>query len=161
MTLSSAGRPPVWMAATTDAGIRRAARLADAWLADPTATPDELRARRELYEQERGGPPAELPAIRDVVVAPTDEEAAELGRALTDPGSGTTGALTAGLADAPGRYVVGGPETAAGQLRAVLDAGVDHVIFRVQRVGITHAQALRTLDLLAREVIPGAVGVAA
>ena len=110
VTLAVRPRPPIWLAAATDGGVRRAARLGDTWLAGPTATLDDIRRQTELFEAEHGARPAERPAIRDVVVAPTDEEAAELGRTLTDPSSGTTGALTAGLAaPASERYIVGGP----------------------------------------------------
>jgi hypothetical protein len=51
-------------------------------------------------------------------------------------------------------YIVGGPETAARELQAVLDAGATHVIFRVQRPGISLEHAMRTLELLAANVLP-------
>jgi alkanesulfonate monooxygenase SsuD/methylene tetrahydromethanopterin reductase-like flavin-dependent oxidoreductase (luciferase family) len=37
-------RPPVWLAANGDAGVRRAARLGDAWLMNPHADPGDARA---------------------------------------------------------------------------------------------------------------------
>ena len=92
-----------------------------------------------------------MPALREAVVAPTDDEALALASSFFDP----RGTSSAGRVEhEPGRYIVGGPETAARELQAVLDAGVDHVIFRVQRPGISLDDAFQTLELLARNVIP-------
>ncbi len=147
LTLRPEPRPELWVAATSDNGVRRAAELGDAWLVAPSTPVAEIRRLRALL----GPEPRTLPALREAVVAPTDEEALALAKPFFDP----TGTSSAGrIEHEPGRYIVGGPETAARELRALLDAGVDHVIFRVQRPGITHRDAIRTLELLASEVLP-------
>ena len=151
LTLCPRPRPEIWVAATADAGVRRAAEIGDAWLVAPSATVSEIRRQRALLAELLGGEPAQLPAMREAVVAPTDEEAAALAEPFLVP-QGTSSIGTVDLE--PGRYIVGGPETAARELRTVLDSGVDHVIFRVQRPGISHRDAIRTLELLASDVLP-------
>ena len=78
-------RPPIWLAANADAGVRRAARLGDAWLVNPHGSLGELERQVGLYRRERGGPPGEVPVVREAVVAPTDEEAEALARAHLAP----------------------------------------------------------------------------
>src|SRR5439155_19672081 len=81
-------RPPVWLAANGDAGVRRAARLGDAWLMNPHATLATLERQLELFRSTRrelGRPPAaETPLIKECYVAPeaataTTEAAALIG----------------------------------------------------------------------------------
>ena len=70
---------PVWVAANRDAAVRRAARVGDAWLMNPHTTLDELERQHGVFvaaREEAGLPaPEEVPALREVCVAPTDEEA--------------------------------------------------------------------------------------
>jgi alkanesulfonate monooxygenase SsuD/methylene tetrahydromethanopterin reductase-like flavin-dependent oxidoreductase (luciferase family) len=60
--------PPIWMAANADAAVRRAARLADAWLVNNHASLGTLERQMGIYRDELarcGRPfPAELPMIR-------------------------------------------------------------------------------------------------
>lgn len=145
-------RPPIWVAGTTDAAVRRGASLGDTWFVGPGTPPAEIRRLAALFAEARGGDaPSELPAIRDVCVAETDTAAREAARPLFQP-RGTSALVDRGVDD--GRFIVGGPETAARQLRELLDTGVTHVLFRVQRVGVTHSEALRSLEILARDVVP-------
>ena len=46
-------RPPVWLAANTDVGVRRAARLGDAWLMNPHTTLDALARQVALFRETR------------------------------------------------------------------------------------------------------------
>jgi alkanesulfonate monooxygenase SsuD/methylene tetrahydromethanopterin reductase-like flavin-dependent oxidoreductase (luciferase family) len=75
-------RPPIWMAANSDTAVRRAARLADAWVINPHATVETITRQLEIYRTTRAeegmGEPEELPAIREVFCAPTRQEAREL-----------------------------------------------------------------------------------
>lgn len=155
LTLRPVPRPELWVAATTEAGIERAASLGDAWLAAPSARVSEIRRGREVLTARLGHEPAELPALREAVVAPTHAEAVALAGPFLDP-RGTSSAGRVSLE--PGRYIVGGPGEAAGELEALFEAGVDHVIFRVQRPGISYRQAIRTIELLASDVIPSVAG---
>src|SRR5207249_3881070 len=67
-------RPPIWLAANSDSGVRRAARLGDAWLMNPHATLSTLERQLELFRatrRELGRPPAvETPLIKECYVAP-------------------------------------------------------------------------------------------
>lgn len=44
--------PPVWIAAWTEAGVRRAARLGDAWIADPLHSMGAVCALNDVYREE-------------------------------------------------------------------------------------------------------------
>jgi alkanesulfonate monooxygenase SsuD/methylene tetrahydromethanopterin reductase-like flavin-dependent oxidoreductase (luciferase family) len=70
--------------ADSDAGVRRAARLGDAWLVNPHTRLDELDWQMRLYRAERAQrwlpAPAALPVLREVCVAATDEQAIEIAR---------------------------------------------------------------------------------
>ena len=58
--------------------------------------------------------------------------------------------LTAG-----GRFVLGSPQTCAAILSEHVDRlGADHFICRLQRPGMPQQQVLRSMRLLAREVLP-------
>jgi len=62
-------RPPIWLAANTDIGVRRAARLGDAWLMNPHTTLDALARQLALFRETRraeGRPPGrETPTIKE------------------------------------------------------------------------------------------------
>src|SRR5262249_61002850 len=81
-------RPPIWMAANSDGGVRRAARLGDAWLMNPHATMATLERQVELFRSTRrelGRPAAiETPLIKECYVAP--DAATALPEAAPSPG---------------------------------------------------------------------------
>jgi alkanesulfonate monooxygenase SsuD/methylene tetrahydromethanopterin reductase-like flavin-dependent oxidoreductase (luciferase family) len=175
LTLRPPGPVPLWVAANRDVAVRRAARLGDAWLLNPHTTLDELERQMGVFaaaREEAGRPPAtEVPALREVCVAPTDEEAmavagahlqgkyaayVEWGQSDVMPGSDTLRRaweeLTAG-----GRFIIGSPET-CGRLIAehVERVGVTELVCRVQWPGMDSELALRSMRLLAEEALPSA-----
>lgn len=164
--------PPVWMAANSDAAVRRAARLADVWLINPHATLATVRRQLDLFRQARAAvglaAPAELPAIREVFCAPTRAQA----RALAEPYLAAKYDVYAAWGqdevmpdhdrfDVPfeqlagDRFVLGTPEDC---LRALLpwrdQLGVNHFIVRTHWSGMPVEHALQSIDLLSRDVIP-------
>lgn len=160
-------RPPIWMAANSDAAIKRAARLADTWFVSPHASIGELERQVALFRGIRGFPPYELPAMREVCIRETDEEAIEVSRSFLDNkyksyvSWGQSEALPA--ADTlrrewdelrQGRFIIGSPETALEQIRN-LEArlGVTHLICRVQWPGLPHEEAMETLRLMKDKVM--------
>ncbi len=162
-------RPPIWMAANSDAAVRRAARLADTWFVNPHASVAEVERQLALFRAERGSEPAELPMLREACVAPTDEEALAIARPYLAPkyeayvewGQSDvlppTDTLRRGWEELrAGRFIVGSSETATEQIRALSALGVTELVLRVQWPGLPQRDALRTLDLLASEVIPHA-----
>ncbi len=126
-------RIPVWIAADGDRAVRRAARHADAWLVSPHVTGTTIQRQLALGRAARRDagvlPSEELPIVREVCVAPTDEEAVatcrpflepkyrtyvEWGQDTALPGDDTIARRwTELIAD---RFVIGSPETCARQL---------------------------------------------
>lgn len=162
-------RPPIWMAANGDAAVRRAARLADTWFVNPHATVAEVERQLALYRAARGSEPDELPMLREACIAPTEEEAlavahpylapkyeayVDWGQSDVLPPSDTLRREWDELR--AGRFIVGTPETAAEQIRALSNLGVTELVLRVQWPGMPQRDALRTLELLATEVLPRA-----
>ena len=162
-------RPPIWMAANSDAAVRRAARLADTWFVNPHASIAEVERQLALFRAERGSDPDELPMLREVCIARTEEEALAVARPYLAPkyeayvnwGQSDVLPPTDSLRREwdelrAGRFIVGAPETAAEQIRALADLGVTELVLRVQWPGMPQRDALRTLELLATEVLPRA-----
>ena len=162
-------RPPIWMAANSDAAVRRAARLADTWFVNPHASIAEVERQLALFRTERGSDPDELPMLREVCIARTEEEALAVARPYLAPkyeayvnwGQSDVLPPTDSLRREwdelrAGRFIVGTPETAAEQIRALADLGVTELVLRVQWPGMPQRDALRTLELLATEVLPRA-----
>ena len=166
---------PLWVAANRDGAVRRAARLGDAWLLNPHATLDDLERQMGVFRsarEEAGRPPAtDVPALREVCVAPTDEEAmavagahlqgkyaayVQWGQSDVMPDGDTLRRaweeLTAG-----GRFIIGSPETCARLIAEHVDrVGVTDLICRVQWPGMEQELVLRSLRMLAEEALPAA-----
>lgn len=71
----------VWIGATADAGIDRAARLGDGWMADAGVIPSEARDQAEQYRaacERHGRTPTAVAIRRDVHVGADSAEAARL-----------------------------------------------------------------------------------
>jgi alkanesulfonate monooxygenase SsuD/methylene tetrahydromethanopterin reductase-like flavin-dependent oxidoreductase (luciferase family) len=162
-------RPPIWMAANGDAAVRRAARLADTWFVNPHASVAEVERQLGLFRAERGSDPDELPMLREVCIAPTEEEALAVARPYLAPkyeayvkwGQSDVLPPTDTLRREwdelrAGRFIVGAPDTAAEQIRTLSDLGVTELVLRLQWPGMPQRDALRTLELLATEVLPHA-----
>lgn len=167
-------RPPaLWLAANGDRAVARAARLADAWFVNPHTRLDELERQMVLFRAERraAGRTAATatPVLKEVCVAATDEEAIETahphlqgkyeayvdwGQSEVMPGSDTLRRAFAELT-AGGRFVLGSPETCAAILAEHVERlGADRFICRLQWPGMPQEQVLRSMRLLAEEVLP-------
>jgi alkanesulfonate monooxygenase SsuD/methylene tetrahydromethanopterin reductase-like flavin-dependent oxidoreductase (luciferase family) len=66
-------RPPIWIAANNDPAVRRAARLGDAWFANPHANLETIRRQAAVFQEElkaAGKPtPREQPVMKEVFCA--------------------------------------------------------------------------------------------
>ena len=112
--------------------------------------------------------PAELPVLRNIVVA-KDRDAAlrEAGPALEASyrAMGESGLFTRIVGEASdqldlerliaGRVILGSPDEVADELIALRKAiGFDRLIARVQWMGLDQATVCRSIELIAREVMP-------
>jgi len=166
-------RPPIWLAANNDNAVLRAARLADAWLLNPHTKLDELQRQLVLYHAERErcdlGPAGEIPIIKELHVGTGDESAMRAVRPYLEDkykayvAWGQSEVLPAGdtlrqafdqLADG-GRFIVGGPETCARQLREHLERlGATTFLFRFQWPGMPQELVRASMRRAAEEVFP-------
>ena len=102
-------RPPVWIGANaSEAAVRRAARLADAWIVSAHPDIDAVARHVATYRQaleELGKPfPAELPVLRNAYVAPDMDTALAEARGYFEAStrsSATGGCSRASCARAP------------------------------------------------------------
>lgn len=156
-------RPPIWIGATVEAGIERAAALGDAWMIGPGVEVPKIARQLERYRarlRALGRPgEREYPVFREVLVGPTEAEAREAARrwlhtkyeAYFEWGYVET-TFEDVLRDA---FVVGDPASCARQVRRYRDElGITHFLARVQWPGVPQEAALRGIRLLGEEVIP-------
>ena len=164
-------RPPIWLAANGDAGVKRAARLGDAWLMNPHATLATLERQIELFRstrREAGRPPAaETPLIKECYVAPeaataVSEAAAFLGekygayrRWEQDKALPAGESFDASFEDlARDRFILGDPVRVAEEIARYRERlGVTTMIFRLQWPGMDHEKVMRSIRLLGHKVL--------
>ena len=165
-------RIPIWIGATADPAVRRAAMYGDAWIASNVSDLHTVKAQAEMYEKvraEAGLPPAEeFARCVDMYVAPTREQAWREGgpfiaakyRSYHAWGMGGNLPREAPLDVAldklaEDRFIIGDPEDCVREFKRHRDdLGVTHLIVRVQFPGMTQRQVLDALSLLAERVIP-------
>jgi alkanesulfonate monooxygenase SsuD/methylene tetrahydromethanopterin reductase-like flavin-dependent oxidoreductase (luciferase family) len=165
-------RPPIWLAANADAGVKRAARLGDAWLMNPHTTLRTLERQLALFRETRkalGKPPAtEFPLIKECYVAP--DAATAVGEARPFLAAKYEAyrqweqdkALPAGESFAPDfdalardRFLLGDPARVRDEIARYRDTlGVTTIIVRVQWPGMEQARVLRTIRHLGEDVFP-------
>jgi len=164
-------RPPIWLAANGDAGVRRAARLGDAWLMNPHAKLATLERQLELFRaarRELGRPAAiETPLIKECYVAP--EAATAVTEAQTVLGAKYQAyrrweqdkALPAGETFdasfdelARDRFIIGDPARVVDEIARYRERlGVTTMIFRLQWPGMDQEKVLRSIRLLGHKVL--------
>jgi alkanesulfonate monooxygenase SsuD/methylene tetrahydromethanopterin reductase-like flavin-dependent oxidoreductase (luciferase family) len=165
-------RPPLWLAANTDAGVRRAARLGDAWLMNPHTTGAALRRQLALFHDTRraeGRPAArEVPLIRECCVAATPAGALAEGRPHLEAKYGAYRSWEqdkALPADdqwsarfdelARDRFLLGDPAAVRDEIARYRELlGITTLIVRVQWPGMDQAAVLRSIRLLGEQVLP-------
>lgn len=166
--------PPIWMAAWTAPGLRRAAKIADGWIADPVQSLPVIKGFAERYREEckKNGRKPFICLMRDAVVADS--------MAAAEAQSGPTmvthrfyfkyGAYVADehLKDvkspealsfkiaARDRLIAGAPQDCLAQLQAWREAiGPDYLIIRMRQPGgPSHEAALAAIRSFGEAVIP-------
>jgi alkanesulfonate monooxygenase SsuD/methylene tetrahydromethanopterin reductase-like flavin-dependent oxidoreductase (luciferase family) len=164
--------PPVWIGANIDVGIRRCARMADAWFVNPHNKLATLERQIDVYKREldacRKPFPSEFPMAREVFIGRTREDAIRLARPSLEakykayrewgqdkvmPASDHFDLDFDELVD--DRFLIG---SAAEVTEQILDLrrrfGVTTLIFGVHWVGMPQSLALEQMQLIAEEVFP-------
>jgi alkanesulfonate monooxygenase SsuD/methylene tetrahydromethanopterin reductase-like flavin-dependent oxidoreductase (luciferase family) len=169
-------RPPIWIGANADGGVKRAARLGDAWLMNPHGALPALQRQLRLYLDTRAQlglpPPERLPLSKELFVA--EDRALALrraepflrekyrtytawGQAETLPQDDAWSEDFAALAQ--DRFIIGGPEEVLAELHRLREAlGVTDFLFRICWPGMPQRSVLDALDLLGKYVIPRLTG---
>lgn len=163
--------PPIWIGANLEPAVRRAARLADAWIRSGNVTLESMRQLDKTYRaalMEAGKPwPEENPLFIDLILADTRTQALEEARPFVEAkyaafvrwGLRKADSLSIGYeALVEERLIVGDPAYCIDRLRWYRDElGVNHMIFRIQLPGphasLDQTRVLRTLRLLGTKVI--------
>ena len=165
-------RPRIWLAANTDAGVKRAARLGDAWLMNPHSTLASLERQLALFHDTRRalGKPgaADVPLLKECVVAADGQTALADARPFLEAKYRAyqrwqqDKALPEGEtfdldfeALARDRFIVGDPARAVDEIQRYRDRlSITELSFRVQWPGMPQATVLRTIRLLGEKVLP-------
>ena len=166
-------RPPIWIAANTDAAVERAARIGDGWIVGPHSAIDELQRQVALCRDTwravgKPGAPA-IPIIRETFVARSKREAVEKARpcleqlyratyvrwkqneAMNDPAE--LGWAFDKLAS--GRFILGSPEECIDQIKEYeARLGVNTMLPRFDWTpGLPQEEILASMRLFGEKVI--------
>ncbi|MGH7930226.1 MAG: LLM class flavin-dependent oxidoreductase, partial [Candidatus Binatia bacterium] len=166
-------RPPIWIAANTDAAVERAARIGDGWMIGPHSAIDELQRQVTLCSDtwKVAGKPGkpDIPIIRETFVARTKREAAEKARpcleqlyratyvrwkqneAMNDPAE--LSLAFEKLAD--GRFILGSPEECIDRIKEYeARLGVTYMLPRFDWTpGLRQEEILASMRLFGEKVI--------
>jgi len=167
------GGIPIWIGGQSEPAVRRAARLGDAWYAAPFPTMHGLRDLRDTWVAERQrlglGVDGEFPVRRDLVIAPTREQALERAYALTrkryaayarwglddSPAAAPTGWASLAEEEIGRRFILGPPESCAEQLLELeRDTGMTEFVYKPHWAGVPHEDGMRQLERFGSEVLP-------
>jgi alkanesulfonate monooxygenase SsuD/methylene tetrahydromethanopterin reductase-like flavin-dependent oxidoreductase (luciferase family) len=171
--------PPIWYAVSARPSLRRAAARRCVLLPSPRHELAELVEHYRLYDEAcaaAGYIPPERPVIREVFIADTRDRAEELAapgieylfrelygarsaqgeRPLrTDSGELITDKRQANFERLKNRFVVGDPEFAVRQIERYCDElGATQMICWMHVPGVSGEDAMRSVELFAREVMP-------
>lgn len=164
--------PPIWMGATNDQAIRRAARLADTWILTTHASFPTLARQIGIYRAalaEFGKPwPEQLARVPELYVAEDDARAVRECRQYLETkyrayvawGQERDVPRDERL-DAPfeelarDRFLIGGPERIIGEIeRGHRELGINHWLFRIQWPGMPQQLVLKAIRILGEQVLP-------
>lgn len=167
-------RPPIWIAANSDRGVERAARIGDGWMIGPHSSIEELEGQVRLLRNAWGnsgktGTPA-LPMIRETFVARSRSEAIAKARpcleqlyrhiyvkwkqneAMSNPDELHWDFERL----AKNRFILGSPRDCVEQIKEYVNRlGTDFILFRFDWTpGLEQKDILDSMELFGREVIP-------
>ncbi len=164
------GGPPVWMAGDVEVAVKRAARLADAWMPSPMVTQNAVGRLGALFRETRAAAglasAVEFPVIRECHVGNGVGNALdEVREPLSfkyEAYAGWGGASGFVPADsiradfdkfAASRFIIGSQSEVVDQIGRYGElTGANHLLLRVQWPGLDQKTAVRTLERLGRVV---------
>ncbi len=159
------GGPPIWMAGDVEAAVKRAAKLADAWMPSPMVSEENVGRLGAMFRETRAAaglaPATEFPIIRECHLGSMDEVREPLGFKYEAYAawSGASGFVPKERirADfdkfAQSRFIIGSEDQVVDQIgRYGERTGTDHILLRVQWPGLGQKMVIRTLERLGRVV---------
>jgi alkanesulfonate monooxygenase SsuD/methylene tetrahydromethanopterin reductase-like flavin-dependent oxidoreductase (luciferase family) len=160
------GGPPIWLAATVDPAVKRAAEIGDAWLITNFAHLRDVVAQMKVYRETLKACgkqfPADAPITRECYIGPTREKALEECRAalqykyaaysswgLDAQSKGAESFQQPFEEFVKDRFIIGDKAFVRDEIQRYRDLlGVNHFLMRVQWPGLPHANVLRTITSL-------------
>jgi alkanesulfonate monooxygenase SsuD/methylene tetrahydromethanopterin reductase-like flavin-dependent oxidoreductase (luciferase family) len=161
--------PPLWIGAMSAVGVRRAARLGDAWVVTPETKLPDLARLLAVYEDERdrlGLPQALHPLRREIVPGRTADDALARFEAMAKDrliayaqrslATRDEAEISASFREVAAKEAfIGTPDDCVAQIAAVAAvAPIDPVIVRAQWPDMTTDHVVSYLDDLGRAVVP-------
>ncbi|TWH25001.1 alkanesulfonate monooxygenase SsuD/methylene tetrahydromethanopterin reductase-like flavin-dependent oxidoreductase (luciferase family) [Rhodococcus rhodochrous J45] len=163
--------PPIWIGALRDSGVRRSARLGDAWPVTPETRTSDMKRMFDVYAAARrkhGRPPVPRhPLRREIVPGRTSEAAFDrfeamardrlLAYAQRELATRDARALREEFREVARREaIIGTPYECLSQLRDLAgQVPVDPVIVRAQWPDMSSDDVVAYLDDLGRDIVPG------
>jgi alkanesulfonate monooxygenase SsuD/methylene tetrahydromethanopterin reductase-like flavin-dependent oxidoreductase (luciferase family) len=139
------GRIPLWIGASAEPAIRRAARLGDAWIIGPLTPLETVKAQMGIYKTalqayDRAGSVNEFPMRRDVFIAEDRDTAMR----IVEP------VLKSGYRGVRGNpldvLIVGGPQEFVDKIEQLQALGTSHLLLRF--IVPTQAHILRAIQII-------------
>ena len=158
-----AGGPPIWMAGSADAAIRRAARIADAWMIVPSTTLADLTGQMRVYREALGTRvPDCFPMVRECYVGANHKTAVEECRGALQykydayASWGLPGRKTPSFEElARDRFIIGDKVFVKEEMARYREAlGVDHFMMRCHWPGLAFDKAIASIRRLG-EIVAG------
>ncbi|MBT3535456.1 MAG: LLM class flavin-dependent oxidoreductase [Rhodospirillaceae bacterium] len=159
-------RPPIWLGGDVEPAVRRAARLADAWLAAPTTAFDVVTSFIAAFREERDSlglaTDVKCPIVRECFIGRNAAHAREVSRApllakyAAYASWGQEGAASADFETAfdefaASRFLIGDAVEVRDQLQEFAETtGSDHFLMRMQWPGLDQGEALANIERIGK-----------
>ena len=164
--------PPIWLAASGDAAVRRAARFGLPWLINPHASFDTISQQMALYKEVAAASgqtlPDEVPVFKEISIAETRERAMLTAQpfvegkyknyskwGLDKPMSKSESLSVVFEELVKDRFIVGTPDDVNREIERHHDViGANHFLMRFQWAGMPQERVIEQIAMMSKEVIP-------